>query len=171
MTPSLLLFWILAVVSVGASLLMIFNSNPIRSALSLVASFLCVAMLYLTLSAQFLAFVQVIVYAGAIMVLFLFVVMLLNPGAPQIPSQKGSLQPAVAVGTASVMLLTFFLAGVLNLTRSNVSAAAVRSMGTVENVGKSLYSPTQPWMFPFELTSVLLLTAVVGAIVMTKRKT
>lgn len=170
MTPSLLLFWILAVVSVGSSLLMIFNSNPIRSALSLVASFLCVAMLYLTLSAQFLAFVQVIVYAGAIMVLFLFVVMLLNPGTP-IPSQKGSLQPAVAIGTASVMLLTFFLAGVLNLTRSNVSAAAVRNMGTVESVGKSLYSPTQPWMFPFELTSVLLLTAVVGAIVMTKRKT
>src|SRR2546423_12241546 len=93
---SFIVFWILAVVSVVSALLVITNPNPVRSALFLVLTFLCVAVFYVTLSAQFIAAVQIIVYAGAIMVLFLFVIMLLNLGAPEALKEKGKLQPALA---------------------------------------------------------------------------
>src|SRR5262245_16346432 len=101
----LILFWILAVVSVGASIAMVATRNPVRSALFLVVTFLCVAVFYVMLTAQFLAAVQIIVYAGAIMVLFLFVIMLLNLGAPQALRERGSLQPVFAVGLGGAFLI------------------------------------------------------------------
>lgn len=173
MTPALVMFFVLAVIAVAASLLMIVTSNPVRSALALVVTFLCVAALYITLSAQFLAFVQIIVYAGAIMVLFLFVIMLLNLGAPQGGQEKRSLQPAVALVLCVVLIGVLIQAGVFfTLPPSATTPAMAQHLGTVENIGRHLYAPNEPWLFPFELTSVLLLAAMMGAIVMaTKRKT
>src|ERR1051326_3325632 len=90
------LFWILALTSVSSAILVVANKNPVRSALFLVLNFFVLALLYITLSAQFIAAVQVIVYAGAIMVLFLFVIMLLNLGAPEALKERGRLQPIAA---------------------------------------------------------------------------
>src|SRR5580704_12732137 len=104
-TASLVTFFILATVAVVSALLVVVNTNPVRSALSLVVTFLCVAAFYITLSAQFIAAVQIIVYAGAIMVLFLFVIMLLNLSAPQALVEKGKLQRPVAIGLGVVFLL------------------------------------------------------------------
>ena len=109
MTPSLVLFWVLAIISVGAAVLMVANQNAVRSALYLVVTFLGVAVFYVTLSAQFIAAVQVIVYAGAIMVLFLFVIMLLNLGARHALRETGRLQ----IGAALILSVVFAgLAGV-----------------------------------------------------------
>src|SRR5690349_24716713 len=97
MTFELVLFAVLAIVSVGSAVWMVATRNPVRSALFLVLTFLVVAVFYITLSAQFIAAVQIIVYAGAIMVLFLFVIMLLNLGAPQALREPGGLQLPVAI--------------------------------------------------------------------------
>src|SRR5579884_3609831 len=164
-----IIFWIMAVISVVAAFLINTNRNPVRSALFLVATFLCVAVLYLALTAQFIAAIQIIVYAGAIMVLFLFVIMLLNLGAPQALQEKRSLQPLVALVLCVVLLGVLLQAGVFfNLPRSTTTPAIAHNLGTVESVGRHLYAPYEPWLFPFELTSVLLLAAMMGAIVMAK---
>src|SRR5580704_4757023 len=105
MTASLMIFWLLAIVSVGAAILMVSSPNPVRSALYLVVTFMAVAVFYVTLAAQFIAAVQIIVYAGAIMVLFLFVIMLLNLSAPQVLVEKGKLQRPVAIGLSLFFLL------------------------------------------------------------------
>lgn len=171
MTPSLLFFWILALFSVGSSILMVANRNPVRSALFLVATFLCMALLYITLSAQFIAAVQVIVYAGAIMVLFLFVIMLLNLGAPQGLRERGALQPVTALVLGAVFVGALLRSEALvSIPKPAAPPAAYESLGTVESVGLSLFSQKLPWLFPFEVTSILLMVAIVGAIVLAKRR-
>jgi NADH-quinone oxidoreductase subunit J len=165
-----ILFWIFATLAVLSAVFMVATPNPVRSALSLVATFICVAVFYIMLSAQFIAAVQVIVYAGAIMVLFLFVIMLLNLGAPQALRERGSLQPAVAVllGGAFVSVLLF----TPNLFRLGRPAPTemYQPLGTAQGIGTNLFAQNQPWTLPFEMTSILLLIAVVGAIIMAKRK-
>lgn len=194
MTPDLVLFAILALVSVVAAVWMITTKNPVRSALFLVATFLCMAVFYVTLSAQFIAAVQVIVYAGAIMVLFLFVIMLLNLGAPQALREPGGLQRPVAVVLGILFIAALAASSSLDIlqkTKPGGDYAAVASprasaatqtdpypvppvtqenIGTVETIGYNLFSPSQPWLFPFEVTSILLLVAVIGAIIMAKRQ-
>src|SRR5438105_15928664 len=104
MNAQLVVFAILALISVISAVWMVATRNPVRSALFLVVTFLAMAVFYVTLAAQFIAAVQVIVYAGAIMVLFLFVIMLLNLGAPQALHEPGGLQRWVAVVLALVFL-------------------------------------------------------------------
>jgi|SRR5581483_8686885 len=169
MTFEIVLFWILALVSVGASILMVANVNPVRSALFLVLTFLCVAVFYVMLSAQFIAAVQIIVYAGAIMVLFLFVIMLLNLGAPQALRERGTLQPYAAVALALLFILALLGSNSL-VTLPHAQVPVDPNLGTVQNIGLKLFAQEQPWLFPFEVTSILLLVAIVGAIVMAKRK-
>ena len=173
MTASLVIFWLLAIVSVGAAILMVSSPNPVRSALYLVVTFLAIAVFYVTLSAQFIAAVQIIVYAGAIMVLFLFVIMLLNMSAPQALVEKGKLQRPVALGLGIVFLLTLLASqSLITVPGAGMepTQSRINEIGTVQSVGFSLYSPNQPWLFPFEVTSILLLVAVVGAIIMAKRR-
>ncbi len=164
-TASLVTFFILATIAVISAIMVVANVNPVRSALSLVVTFLTVAALYITLEAQFIAAVQIIVYAGAIMVLFLFVIMLLNLSAPGAIKEKGKLQPRVALALSGVFILVlsplFTLPG---------DPRAAQNLGTVRTIGLFLYNPTLPWLFPFEVTSILLLVAVIGAIVMAKRR-
>ena len=171
-TPDTILFFILAAISIVAALLMISNQNPVRSALYLVLTFICVAVFYVTLSAQFIAAVQIIVYAGAIMVLFLFVIMLLNLGAPQALHEKGKLQAPVAWLLGLVFAVALAASGsLITLPRQTPYAAALTPrLGTVQAIGASLYDPAQSWLFPFEITSILLLIAIVGAIIMAKRR-
>ncbi len=169
--PALILFWILAIVCIGAALTMVTAANPVRSALSLVVCFLALAVYYVTLSAQFIGAVQVVVYAGAVMVLFLFVIMLLNLGAPVTSSTKGSNQNTAAVALGAILLLVLFISGIFfEIPGKAVSPATAQAQGTVKAVGLTLYNPHLPWLFPFEATSLLLLVAVVGAIVMTRRQ-
>ncbi|MDE2125333.1 MAG: NADH-quinone oxidoreductase subunit J [Armatimonadetes bacterium] len=171
MTANVILFWILAVVSVGAALTMVASRNPVRSALMLVITFLAVAVLYLTLAAQFIAAVQVVVYAGAIMVLFLFVIMLLNLAAPQAMKDRGSLQPMAALVLAAIFIIVLVASqSIIAVPRIAALAGDPGASGTVRHVGLELFSPTGPWLFPFELTSLLLLVAVVGAIMLAKRR-
>jgi NADH-quinone oxidoreductase subunit J len=188
MTANLVVFAILAFISVVSAVWMISTRNPVRSALFLVATFLTMAVFYLTLSAQFIAAVQVIVYAGAIMVLFLFVIMLLNLGAPQALREPGGLQRPAAIILGGLFLAALFLSPtLLNITNKPLApgdypqTAVVATMqgppsptaanlGTVETIGYNLFSPALPWLFPFEATSILLLVAVVGAIIMAKRQ-
>ncbi len=174
LTPESVLFFILATISVVAAMLMVSSQNPVRSALYLVVTFLCVAVFYVTLNAQFIAAVQVIVYAGAIMVLFLFVIMLLNLGAPQAlrGKDKGNAQRNFAV-VLGLILVGILMAGgsLFSLPAANPEAVAQGvNLGTVEGIGANLYDPAQQWLFPFEVTSILLLIAIIGAIIMAKRK-
>src|SRR4051812_32593014 len=113
MTAKLIVFAILALISIVSAVWMISTRNPVRSALFLVVTFLTMAVFYVTLSAQFIAAVQVIVYAGAIMVLFLFVIMLLNIGAPQALRESGGLQRSAAIGLGALFLAALCLSPIL----------------------------------------------------------
>ncbi len=165
-------FWVLALLSIGSAILVVANRNPVRSALSLVVNFFVLAVLYLSLSAQFIAAVQIIVYAGAIMVLFLFVIMLLNLGAPEGLRESGGLQAPVALLLALIFLGAITGAGAISAGLGPVSATpqTLATGGTVRTVGLSLFNPSLPWLLPFELTSILLLVGAVGAIVLAKRR-
>ena len=146
------------------------------SALFLVLNLFCVAVLYLLLSAYFLAAVQVIVYAGAIMVLFLFVIMLLNLGTPDRSREKLKLQVPIAIVSALALAAIFSWAILGSVPSQPVQVPLPDgtpvmgdAMGTPSGIGKTLYNPGLPWLLPFEVTSVLLLVATVGAVVLAKR--
>ncbi len=173
MNWALILFWTFALISVGSALLVVANTNPVRSALFLVVNFFVLAVFYFTLGAEFIGAVQIIVYAGAIMVLFLFVIMLLNLGAPEALKERGKLGPAPAIVMALVFLSLIGGVGAINSGLRPVSpraAAFMQTGGTPEKIGASLFDPNLPWLFPFEITSFLLLIGVVGAIILAKRK-
>ena len=170
MTSELIVFIVLSLVSVSSALGMLFSRNAVYSALFLVLNFVTVAVFYLLLGAPFIAMSQVTVYAGAIMVLFLFVIMLLGAESfAPLPSALPWQKP-----------LAFFLAIVLAVestylifarARSNalVTApdAAVNSMDNLREMAMTLFNQ---FLLPFEVTSVLLLVAMVGAIVITNRE-
>ncbi len=158
------LFWIFAVLAVAGGVGVVAAKNPVHGAMSLVGSFFALAGLYLLLDAQLIAALQVIVYAGAVMVLFLFVLMLLN----LTPAELGS--PRFGVGKVVGALCA---AGVTALVVSTLVALPVRAtpaatdFGTVAAVGRLLYGK---FTLAFEATSVLLLAAIVGAVVVAKGK-
>lgn len=162
------LFFSLAVLSVGSAIMMITRRNPINSALYLILNFFTVSGLYLLLKAQFIAIIQVLIYMGAIMVLFLFVIMLLNLQDEKKLKEKYSYKKITAV------LLSIFLFCLLGITiyfgfegkMKTISEKAVQ-LGTAENLGTELFTN---YSFPFELASFLLLAAIVGAVVLAKKK-
>ncbi|MBM3151304.1 MAG: NADH-quinone oxidoreductase subunit J [Chloroflexi bacterium] len=166
---TLILFVILAVTAIATALGLLVSRSAVYAALYLVLNFACVAIFYLLLGAPFIAMAQVTVYAGAIMVLFLFVIMLL--GAEKLP--KGDVLPwqrPLAIGAAAILLAE---AGYLLVLRFR-SAALLPDPGTVENSMDSLRAMASllftDYLLPFEVTSILLLVAMVGAIVLTKRE-
>src|SRR5438132_1580218 len=114
-------FWVLAAISIASALLVVSNQNPVRSALFLVVNFFVLAIFYVTLGAQFIGAVQVIVYAGAIMVLFLFVIMLLNLGAPEALRERGGMRTGVAATLALLFLTLLGGAGAINTGLSPAS--------------------------------------------------
>jgi len=168
MTPiGLAFFAVVALVAVCAAAgVVIAAGNAVHSALFLVVTLFCVAILFLTLSAEFLAAVQILVYAGAIMVLFLFVITLLNPLQAETPDRLGN-QGAFAGALALVLLVEMAL-----VVRSGALAAIPAGSAppplpgsNVELLGLSLYST---YLIPFEVTSVLLLVAIVGAVTLAR---
>ena len=171
-----IMFWLLGGGAVATALMVVvppLNRRPVHAAMALVVSFFFMAGLYVLLLAHLLAVLQIMVYAGAIMVLFLFVIMLLNLSNDELGQQR--LTPAHWVGLFSLL----FIAGKVGLflTRSgdNIPAGeapahagslAAEGFGTVEVVGDVLF---RHYLVPFELTAILLLVAVVGAVVLAKR--
>jgi NADH-quinone oxidoreductase subunit J len=168
----MVLFYLFAGVAVVASLLVIAQRNPIYSVLFLITSFGALSGLYVLLEAPFVAMIQIIVYAGAIMVLFLFVVMLLN--APHEDTEedleRGRL-PAPGRVRAFGALMALALAGeliaVLAASRRTPLTFAGEAVSSVGAIGRALFTD---YAFPFEVTSVLILVALVGAVVLARRE-
>jgi NADH-quinone oxidoreductase subunit J len=167
-----LLWWIFASVAVGGALGMILGRNPVASLLSLVLTFFSLAAIYILLGAHFIGAVQVIVYAGAIMVLFLFVIMLLNLGhdfQPDIRS-TGWMAAGFATAGATGYLLMRALMGETDAA-VEMGAPMIDAMTREYNVVGAIAMPLfQEYVVPFELTGLLLLVAVIGAVVLAKRR-
>jgi NADH-quinone oxidoreductase subunit J len=159
-------FYTLAVLILGFGALVITAKSTVHSVLFLVADFLCVAALYVTLQAQFLAVIQVMVYAGGIVVLYLFVVMLVNlkrpPEAHSDPRRQGRLGFVMAVAVLAELVAIFAVGWAKPAT-----AAGALSPNNVEQIGRALYTD---YLIPFELASILLLVAMIGAIILAKRE-
>ncbi|HJR19325.1 MAG TPA: NADH-quinone oxidoreductase subunit J [Actinomycetota bacterium] len=162
------IFWVVAFLSLGSAILMIRARNPIHSALLLVMNFFTLAVFYVLLDAHFLAAVQVIVYAGAIMVLFLFVIMLLGVDREDVVEERIPLQYPLAI------ILGLVFAGIAVWTiHTTVGGTAFEGVeaanrgGNVEAVGRVLFTK---YMFPFEVASVLLIVAAIGAMVLGRRR-
>ena len=162
---ALLIFYFAAGI-IGASLLVVLLRNPIYCTISLLVMFAHVAGLYLLLNAEFIAAVQVIVYAGAILVLYLFVVMLLNVKR----EERFQLQAIPALIVAGLLLseviLIFFWARAVGGQAGAVSAERAQAVGSPAVIGQVLFST---YLYPFEVASLLLLVAMVGAIVLSKK--
>lgn len=227
----MILFLMLAVFAIVMALLVVLNPNPVRSALFLVVNLFCIAGLYLLLNAYFLSAVQVIVYTGAIMVLFLFVIMLLNlgtpdktpnklkaqaplallsglllasaliwaitkgtqPVAPPLPHTAGPVVQTPARGTSGGRTAPMNPPSEADLANQQAQAAQIEKvraaalsgeplrmegpepmvggypLGSPHGIGLTLYDPKKPWLFPFEMTSILLLIAVIGSVVLARR--
>ena len=159
-------FFYFALVIAASSVLVVALRNPIYSALSLLIMFFHVAGLYVTLHAEFLAAVQVIVYAGAILVLYLFVVMLLNLKH----DERYHRQWPVAAAVGSILVLEAVVLtlakGRTAVARPAVSEPGAEGLGNTEALGDVLYST---YLFPFEVASLILLVAMIGAIILAKK--
>lgn len=155
------IFIFLAILGIGAALGMVISRNTVNSALFLVLNMVSLAGIYLLLQAQFLAVIQILVYAGAIMVLFLFVIMLLNLDAERSLFNKFRIKYFVAFLLGSVVLsqILYSLGGMTGTLPEMDSEMA--HIGTVEAVGDVLYTD---YLLPLEMTAILLTAAVVGAL-------
>jgi NADH-quinone oxidoreductase subunit J len=166
MIPDLILFFGLALVAVGSALGMLFSRNAVYSALNLIINFVTVSIFYLLLSAPFIALSQVTVYAGAIMVLFLFVIMLL--GAERLAEGKTLVwQRPLALGLGLVLIIEVLYLLIIRPSALPVIDRASQFVGDAASIGQNLFSV---YLLPFEIISILLLVAMVGVIVLTKRK-
>ena len=169
MTLEIILFIIFASICVVSSVLMITRPNPVMSALFLVLNFAALAGLYLILNAQFIAVAQVIVYAGAIMVFFLFVIMLLNPEKEKrFFEGKPKLRIFIVVIVALVLVqlvYMIFLSRPSDVLTKEVSRSV--EAGTIENIGREMFTN---YVLPFEAAGYLLLAATIGALVLAKKK-
>ncbi len=161
------LFWFFAISTVASASAVIFARNPIASAMSLVATFFFLSGIYILLWAHTIAALQVLVYAGAIMVLFLFVIMLLSL------SDHGpvmTFSPSRIAGGAAVVGLFVALTAVFRKLPTNElgwtsDGARLKSFGSIQHLGEIMYTQ---WLFPFEAVSLLLLVAILGAVVVAK---
>lgn len=159
------LFGILSFLAIMFALMVVFTRNPVNSVLYLVLTFFCIAGHYLLLNAQFLAVVHIVVYAGAIMVLFLFVIMLMNLNQDTEP-QKTVISKLIA-GVAGGLLLFVMVGALRGSEKLQLVQMGHSDIGLVKNLGKVLFSE---FLFPFEIASVLLLAAMVGAIMIGKKE-
>jgi NADH-quinone oxidoreductase subunit J len=158
---SFIIFLILALIAIGSALMVILSRNPVHSILYLVLAFFSIAGFYLLLGAQFLAVVQIIVYAGAIMVLFLFVVMLLDLREIQ---ERGKLFLRTLGMTAGGLILILLVLVINNLT---ITATPSTGLTTTKHLANALFTV---YLIPFEIASVLLLVAIIGAVVLIKKR-
>jgi NADH-quinone oxidoreductase subunit J len=164
----LLFFYLVALVTVVSGFLVIKCKNPVNSAISLVMTFFCLAVFYVMLHAPFMAAIQIMVYAGAIMVLILFVIMLLNLGAEENKRYAHSVVGGAIAGIIVLFLAVNFLnRGEATGVRGDITAQVVEKVGHTELIGRTLFTD---FLLPFEITSILLLVAIVGAVVLAKKE-
>jgi NADH-quinone oxidoreductase subunit J len=161
-----ILFLIFAIIAVACGLNLVLQKHPISSALSLIGVMASLAVLYLQLGAEFLAAVQVIVYAGAIMVLFVFVIMLLNAGAEK-PSNKSWFAQIIGLPLllAFIAIMGFLIEAFLPPLRAVQFGEWVG--GSAQQIGRVLFTE---YLLPFEVTSILILIAIVGAVVLARKE-
>ena len=161
-----ILFGFLSVVALFSALMMITSKNPVYSVLWLIVTFFAISGHYILLNAQFLAIVNIIVYAGAIMVLFLFVIMLMNLNRTTDPQKNKWLKFAGAVSGGCLLLV---LVAALQDSEVKKQAALVKvgNIGLIKNLGKELFTN---YVVPFEISSILFLSAMVGAVVIGKKE-
>lgn len=162
-------FYIFAALSVAGALLVITHKDPVSSAISLVLTLFSTAVLFVLLLAHFVAAIQILVYAGAIMVLFLFTVMFLNlhPEALRFDARNMAFKVSVFL---VVLLFTGYFAGMgfnKAFPGGGASSPPPEGFGTVEGIGKVLFTD---YLLPFELTSVLILAAIIGVVAIAKRR-
>src|SRR5215203_3025172 len=164
MNISEVLFWVLSFVAVFSALMVVISKNPVYSVLWLIITFFSISGHYILLNAQFLAIVNIIVYAGAIMVLFLFVIMLMNLTRDTEPQKNKWLKLAGAVAGGSLLLV---LVAALRNTEKNMTELGTGDIGLIKNLGRVLFND---YVVPFEISSILFLSAMVGAVVIGKRE-
>jgi len=161
-----ILFLVFAIIAVVCAINVVVQTHPISSAVSLIGVMGSLAVLYLLLGAEFIAAAQVIVYAGAVMVLFVFVIMLLNAGAEERTKSRSLIAQALGVPLLILLLggLAFF---VQRLYPSGMVHFGGFTGGTAAAIGKALFTT---YLLPFEITSILILIAIVGAIVLARKE-
>lgn len=160
-----MIFWLLGGLTIGTALMVVLSKHPVRSVLFLVLTFFMITANYVLMNAQFIAIVNIIVYAGAIMVLFLFVLMLLNLNKSNEP--KGSILMTFGAVIAAGGLLTVLVAAVRDAVLApTMIDANSENAGLVENLGQLLFTK---YVLPFEVSSILFIAAMVGAVLLAKR--
>jgi NADH-quinone oxidoreductase subunit J len=164
MSITQILFWILSIITVFSALMVVTSNNPVYSVLWLIVTFFTISGHYILLNAQFLAVVNIIVYAGAIMVLFLFVIMLMNLGKETEPQKSKWLKLIGAVAGGCLLLV---MVAALRNTEQQMTELATGDIGLIENLGKVLFNE---YVVPFEISSILFLSAMIGAVVIGKRE-
>ncbi len=171
MALDIVIFYICAIFAVGGAVMMILQRNPVASVMFMIVSLIAQAVLYVQLSALFVGALLIIVYAGAILVLFLFVIMLLNLRGERFEEER----PKLGLTTKYTLAIIFFFEIVIiikqtvftgSISQSPVTVAS--DFGNVKPVAELLFTK---YLFPFELTSILLLIAIVGAVLMAKKET
>ncbi|MEA2682057.1 MAG: NADH-quinone oxidoreductase subunit [Chloroflexota bacterium] len=160
------LFALLAGLSVSSGLGVVLNRRPLYAALSLVVNMLSLAVIFLMLSAQFLAAAQVIVYAGAVMVLFVFVIALLNPAREEaLVSDPRQLLFGAVVGLGFALVAGIGFLGLTQGFGGSTDLGSGVSLGSIQSLGRALY---QDFAYPFEATSLVLVVAAVGAVYLSR---
>jgi len=161
----LIAFYVLALLLIASALVTITNRNPVTSAVALAFNLVAIAGLYMVLDAQFIGLLQVIVYAGAIMVLILFVIMLLNLREEAKAHPAGTFQHILAPVTA--LLFAIVIGRAVWLTAPSSFPEKTEGFGTAASLGKELFTR---FYYPFEAISLLLVVAMIGAVLLAKRK-
>ena len=160
-------FYIFTGLMLAAALLVVFSRQPVYSVLSLLVVMFCLASLFVLLGAYFMAALQILLYAGAVLVLFLFVIMLLNLEPEAIRRMRLSTRPLIGTAAAFVLFMLFWR--IVQTSRGSSFATAAPA-STVESIGKILFSPESRYMLPFELTSFIILAAIIGAVTLAKQE-
>lgn len=163
-----ILFLIFGGIAIISSIVMICHKSPVSSALFLVVTFFCLSVLFLLLNAPFIAALQIIIYAGAIMVMFIFVIMLIPLKKPEALLKKG-FHRTISLVLAILLITELGIIGIMGFRDSSKLQviAAGKPIHDISNLGETLFTS---YLLPFELISVLLLVAIIGAIALTKRR-
>ncbi|MBT1072354.1 NADH-quinone oxidoreductase subunit J family protein [Pelotalea chapellei] len=163
-----LFFAIITLVAVVSAILVITCKNPINSALSLILTFFCLATYYVMLDAPFMAAVQVMVYAGAIMVLIVFVIMLLNVRVDAHKKQTHKVALGCIIGLFTLINTAFLIfKSRAAMPMGPYNGSIIKQIGHTELIGKEMFTT---FLLPFEITSILLLVAIIGAVILAKKK-
>ena len=160
-------FYTFTTLMIVAALSVVFNRQPVYSVLSLLAVMFCLAALFVMLQAPFVATLQVLLYAGAVLVLFLFVVMLLNLQPEALRRLRTFTVPVVGIGCAGLLFVQLAARWLDGASGQAAASAGTAPSGTVESIGRMLFTT---YLLPFELTSFLILAAIIGAVTLAKQE-